>query len=86
MEFQPHWKIMVHIYANLHGLAQTYHSAHVVDTVAIARQFFSGFNRQFPLWMFVDAGNDKEAADYKIKGMWEDSHGSKIALWCPLMI
>jgi hypothetical protein len=59
---------VVHIYANLHGLAQTFYSARAVESVASARQFFSGFNRELPLSMFIDAGDDKDAADTKIKG------------------
>jgi len=30
--------------------------------------FVRGFNKSHPLCDFVDAGNDKEAADSKIKG------------------
>lgn len=69
LNFQPHWKIMVHVYAHLHGLAIAYKDANIIAEPASARTFFSGFNRELPFFEYIDAGNDKEAADSKIKGM-----------------
>jgi hypothetical protein len=68
LDSQPHWKIVVRIYANTRGLLGIYANSHTVNDVRLIEQFIVGFNRELPLCEFVDAGADKEAADNKIKG------------------
>lgn len=67
---------MVHVYAHLHGLAIAYKNADVVPESALAHTFFSGFNRELPFFQYIDAGNDKEAADSKIKGANHRHHST----------
>lgn len=66
--FQAHWKVVVRIYINRQGLVGAYAQSRIVTNSSIAEQFLVGFNRELPLFEFVDAGTDKEAADNKIKG------------------
>ena len=68
MDSQPHWKIVVRIYANMRGLLGIYANSDTVNDERLVEQFIVGFNRELPLFEFVDAGADKEAADNKIKG------------------
>lgn len=67
------------IFANLSGLADAYVKARVVADIRIVRNFVVGFNREFPFVEIVDAGDDKEAADNKIKGI-PDDHTTVIAI------
>lgn len=68
MAMQSHWKIVVRIYFNKTGLAQTYAGAKIVSSLKVMEDFIVGFNRELPFVEFIDAGPDKEAADNKIKG------------------
>jgi hypothetical protein len=61
-------QIVVRIYANMEGLSKTYRDAKVLSDLSQLDLFVRGFNKSHPLCDFVDAGNDKEAADSKIKG------------------
>lgn len=45
-----------------------YVQSRIVSNGSIVEGFLLGFNRELPLFEFVDAGADKEAADNKIKG------------------
>lgn len=58
---------------NLHGLAKTLHEAGIVTSRATFHQFVQGFNKIHELSEIVDAGDLKEAADSKIKGMVDDN-------------
>lgn len=62
-------RIMVRIYANLkglsHALARDNLSGNESRSLA---PFVAGFNRAQELFDFVDAGEKKEAADFKIRG------------------
>ena len=66
-----HCRIMVRVYANLSGLSK------VLSTVKLAgpekrslAPFVSSFNRSNDLFDFVDAGELKENADFKIKALF----------------
>jgi hypothetical protein len=61
-------EIVIRIYANVEGLSKAYRDAKILAGSSQLDFFLRGFNRSHPLCDFVDAGNDKEAADGKIKG------------------
>lgn len=66
-----HCRIMVRIYANLAGLSKAL--AHVKLCGAEKRSlspFVANFNRSGDLFDFVDAGELKENADFKIRGVF----------------
>ncbi|KAL8669815.1 MAG: hypothetical protein Q9224_007714 [Gallowayella concinna] len=63
------WKIIVRIYANLEGLLKKYTYIDFVDEKKALRQFVAGFTQSQPLFDFIDAGQGKERADHKIKGL-----------------
>ncbi|KAK3072200.1 hypothetical protein LTR53_007231 [Teratosphaeriaceae sp. CCFEE 6253] len=65
--YKSYWTIMVRIYVNMDGLAATYRRAGASCTEASFRAFIKGFNKERMLFEFVDAGDDKEAADRKIQ-------------------
>jgi hypothetical protein len=66
--FQHDPQIEVRIYANMEGLSKTYRNAKILPGPSELDLFVRGFNKSHPLCDFVHAGNDKEAADSKIKG------------------
>ncbi|EXJ64371.1 hypothetical protein A1O7_00707 [Cladophialophora yegresii CBS 114405] len=49
------------------GLAKTYYDAKLLPDAIVFRQFVQGFNKEHALCHFTDAGDDKEAADNKVK-------------------
>ncbi|RMJ12135.1 hypothetical protein CDV36_008211 [Fusarium kuroshium] len=64
-------EIITHIYANLRGLGVTYESSGVVSNIIDWYAFVSGFNMVDPMFDYLDAGNGKECADYKIKTVFQ---------------
>lgn len=66
--FNHDHKIVIKVYANLRGLTKTYTTNSIVPHTAAFHEFLLGFNKAHPLCDFIDAGNQKEAADTKIKG------------------
>jgi hypothetical protein len=67
-DFSPNTKIIIHIFANIAGMMKTYLESRILTDPGIFRQFLQGFNRGHALSHFIDAGDDKEAADRKVKG------------------
>lgn len=67
--FKLDHKITIRVYANLRGLSKTYVDKGILATVSGFADFVLGFNKAHPLCDFIDAGNHKEAADTKLKGM-----------------
>ncbi|EED21150.1 conserved hypothetical protein [Talaromyces stipitatus ATCC 10500] len=64
-------RIMVRIYANILGLSHTLARAQLVGQEARSYSgFTSSFTRAQDLFDFVDAGTQKEGADYKIREMF----------------
>ncbi|KAL8904692.1 MAG: hypothetical protein Q9171_006960 [Xanthocarpia ochracea] len=63
------WKIIVRVYANLEGLLKKYAYIDFDEEKKALRQFVAGFTQSQPLFDFVDAGEGKERADHKIKGL-----------------
>jgi hypothetical protein len=59
--------VMVRIYANLSGLSKTLARNGLVGNESFY-QFTASFTRSQDLFDFVDAGDKKEGADFKIKG------------------
>jgi len=66
--YQAHWTMVVRVYIRLNGLTATYVRNQIVSDQRTVRDFFRGFNEVHPLFEIVDAGDDKEGADTKIKG------------------
>lgn len=64
-----HWKIIIRVYANIEGLLKKYAYIGFTEEERNLRQFVAGFTQSQPLFDFVDAGQGKERADHKIKGM-----------------
>ncbi|RSM05275.1 hypothetical protein CDV31_009673 [Fusarium ambrosium] len=64
-------EIITHIYANMRGLGVTYESSGVVSNIMDWYAFVSGFNMVDPMFDYLDAGNGKECADYKIKTVFQ---------------
>jgi len=67
--YRPGDKIIIRVYANLRGLSRTYTAAKIMPADVSYLNFVSGFTHIHPLTDFVHAGNQKEAADAKLKGM-----------------
>lgn len=62
-------RIMVRIYANLQGLSKASARLNLCGGEARAlAPFTAGFTRAQELFDFVDAGDKKEGADFKIRG------------------
>lgn len=66
-----HCKILVRVYANLAGLSKAVSKAKLcgAEKRSLA-PFVAGFNRSNELFDFVDAGELKENADFKLRGMF----------------
>lgn len=61
--------VMVRIYANIQGLSRVLARAGLVGNEARSlAPFAASFTRSQDLFDFVDAGEKKEGADYKIRG------------------
>lgn len=65
-----HCDIMVRVYANVVGLSKALSKAGLAgpEKRSLA-PFIANFNRSFPLTDFVDAGEYKENADFKLRGL-----------------
>ena len=61
-------EIVIRIHANIEGLAKSYRDTKILSGPSQFDLFVRGFNKSHPLCDYIDAGNDKEAADSKIKG------------------
>ncbi|KAI9774907.1 MAG: hypothetical protein M1840_000123 [Geoglossum simile] len=77
-------RIVVRIYANTKGLARACALARIVESPSYVEQFAKGFTQSQPLFDFVDTGEGKERADYKIKELFQlhlnDCHCRQIYL------
>ena len=62
-------EIVVHVYGNLRGLGKTLVDNGTLGQFEDLGRFICGFNKKFPLFEFVDAGNGKECSDAKLKSM-----------------
>lgn len=71
MDTSDHCRVMVRIYANLAGLSKAVSKAKLcgAEKRALA-PFVASFNRSNDLFDFVDAGELKENADFKIRAMF----------------
>jgi hypothetical protein len=70
-------RIVVRIYANTKGLARACALARIVESPSYVEQFAKGFTQSQPLFDFVDTGEGKERADYKIKGRQHHSEENR---------
>ena len=68
-DFKHDYKIVIRVYANIRGLSKTYAEKGILLNTTAFHEFVLGFNKAHPLCDFIDAGNHKEAADTKLKGM-----------------
>ena len=66
-DYSTSWEIIVRLYVKLEGQARAYVSAGIVDNTHTVHAFYRGFNEVYPLFEAIDAGNDKEGADSKVK-------------------
>ncbi|KAL7780956.1 hypothetical protein V8C43DRAFT_299327 [Trichoderma afarasin] len=65
-----HCQIMVRVWANLVGLSKTLHKAGLVGPEKRSMTpFVASFNRSYGLFDYVDAGEWKENADFKLRAM-----------------
>ncbi|MCJ1377171.1 hypothetical protein MMC17_000263 [Xylographa soralifera] len=65
------WRVMVRVYANFAGLSAALVRAGLQKSVNDLNNFAGGFTRGKPLFDFVDAGIEKEGADYKIRELFD---------------
>ncbi|KAK4143462.1 uncharacterized protein C8A04DRAFT_12389 [Dichotomopilus funicola] len=65
-----HCEVMIRIYANVFGLSKVLSKTGVVgaDSRSMA-PFIAGFNKSYGLTEFIDAGQLKENADFKLRAM-----------------
>ena len=64
----PDFKVIVRIYVNLKGLADTCYKTGLIDSPATMNHFAYGFTGSKILYDVVDVGIGKERADSKIAG------------------
>jgi len=62
-------KFVIRTYANFRGLAKAYTDNEILQQPWEFESFVRGFNMGHSLCDFTDAGNGKECADEKIRGM-----------------
>ena len=62
-------QVVFHVYANVEGLAKTYKEMEILPDSASLNEFIRGFNMGDVMCNYVDAGDGKECADEKVKGM-----------------
>lgn len=81
LDLPSHIQIRVRVYANIKGLASTYCHHKILQGAAEFDAFVRGFNMGHHMGDFVDAGDGKECADSKLKGIFEapDICGSAIS-------
>lgn len=68
-------QVSVWVYANVKGLAWAYKEENILPVSHCLDEFIRGFNMGDVMCNYVDAGNGKECADEKVKGMAR--HSSK---------
>lgn len=67
--YHPDDRIIIRVFANVLGCGRTYKAARVIPDETVFNEFVAGFNRSHPLSEIINAGNHKEAADTKMKGI-----------------
>jgi len=67
--YHPDDRIVIRVFSNSRGLSRTYKAAKIIPDEVVFELFMTGFSKSHPLSDFIDAGNQKEAADSKMKGM-----------------
>ncbi|KAF2722286.1 hypothetical protein K431DRAFT_283985 [Polychaeton citri CBS 116435] len=81
--FESSWKLIVRIFVNMEGFVQAYQTYGVAQCSTV-RDFVKGFNRERVFFEFIDAGDDKEAADGRIHKnfelFWDNVHCKSIVL------
>lgn len=63
-----HVQVHVRVYANLKGLEKTYQDLGILPSSASFCHFIRGFNMGDAMCDYVDAGDEKECSDEKIRG------------------
>ena len=61
--------IVVQVYANVEGLSKLYIRTGIHKLREDMNRFIQGFNMSHALMSVVDAGNGKECADVKMRGV-----------------
>lgn len=67
-DISHHLDVIIRVYANIEGLSMIYRESNIAPE-STTINFIRGFNMGHALCDFVDAGNGKECADEKVKGM-----------------
>lgn len=62
-----YFRVVVRIYINMIGFARKYCNVGILDSQDGFERFIRGFNKTYPLFEIVDAGNEKECSDNKIR-------------------
>ena len=66
-DLNPDTEMVVRVYANLRGLGKALADNTILEHHEDLGRFVCGFNKKYPLFDFVDAGNGKECSDAKLK-------------------
>lgn len=61
------YRIVVRIYVNMIGFSRKYQSAGILESSDAFERFIRGFNKTYLLFDIIDAGNEKECSDDKIR-------------------
>ncbi|KAI9847009.1 MAG: hypothetical protein M1837_003365 [Sclerophora amabilis] len=79
-------KIVVRVYANVKGLAETCYKAGIVDKPSMVEEFARGFTRSRHLFDFIDVGSGKDRADDKLSEVFKlhlyDCHCRQLIFGC----
>ena len=81
---------VIRVFANIAGLGKTFSHHKILPSPDDFDSFIRGFNSAIPLCDYVDAGNDQEATNNKIKGdsilhAFDDAY-QKMPRNCPIVL
>ncbi|KAJ0415236.1 hypothetical protein BJY00DRAFT_293747 [Aspergillus carlsbadensis] len=71
-EASPATSYNIRVFANVLGLTKLYRETNLLRPGEDLSNFIRGFNMESPLCDFIDAGDGKECADVKIKGLFAE--------------
>lgn len=65
--FHTHWRLIIKFYASMSSLGTTYLKSNIINNVETWRDFITGFNEEYPLCYFIDAGDNQTSVEHKIQ-------------------
>lgn len=65
--FRSHWRLIIKFYASMSSLGTQYLKSDTISNLETWRDFINGFNDEYPLCYFIDAGADQETVEHKIR-------------------